>query len=98
MKTSISLGILCVLILTDRSAAQTSFPMVTHVFPVAIQRGQTVEITVDGQMNFAGAYKALFEGVGVSAEVTSPPPMPGTVPKSVKMKITIAKDAPLGVR
>ena len=98
MKTSLSLGILCVLILTDRAAAQTSFPMITHAYPVAVQRGQTVEIAVDGQMNFAGAYKALFEGVGVSAEVTSPPPVPGTVIKSVKMKVTIAKDAPLGVR
>ena len=98
MKTSLSLGILCVLIVVDRSAAQTSFPMITHAYPVAIQRGQTIEIAVDGQMNFAGAYKALFEGVGVMAEVTSPPPAPGTVHKSVKMKVVVAKDAPLGVR
>src|SRR5204863_3456452 len=31
-------------------------------------------------------------------EVTSPPPSPGTLLKSVKMKVTVAKDAPLGVR
>jgi len=78
--------------------AQTSFPMITHAYPVALQRGTTTEIAVDGQMKFAGAYKALFEVAGISAEVTSPPPVPGTLLKSVKMKTTIAKDAPLGVR
>src|SRR5436305_1642718 len=35
--------------------AQTSFPMVTHCTPVAVQRGTTAEVTVEGQMNFAGA-------------------------------------------
>ena len=79
-------------------SAQTSFPMITHAYPVALQRGTTTEIAVDGQMNFAGAYKALFEGAGLTAEVTSPPPVPGTVIKSVKMKVTVAKDAALGVR
>src|SRR5450755_4548593 len=78
--------------------AQTSFPMITHAYPVAVQRGQTTEISVDGQMNFAGAYKALFEGTGVTADVTNPPPAQGAVLKSVKMKVTVAKDAPLGVR
>lgn len=79
-------------------SAQTSFPMITHAYPVAVQRGTTTEITVDGQMNFAGAYKAVFEGAGIAAEVTSPPPVPGSVLKTVKIKLTIAKDASLGVR
>jgi hypothetical protein len=65
---------------------------------VALQRGKTTEIEVVGQMNFAGAYKALFEGTGIIAEVASPPPTPGVVIKNVKMKVTVAKDAPLGVR
>ncbi len=80
------------------ASAQTSFPMITHAYPVAVQRGTTTEISVDGQMNFAGAYKALFEGTGVTAEASSPPPVPGTLLKSVKMKVAVAKDAPLGVR
>src|SRR5690349_8902584 len=82
----------------NSARAQTSFPMITHAYPVALQRGTTTEISVDGQMNFAGAYKALFEGTGITAEVTSPPPVPGTVIKNVKMKVTVAKDAALGVR
>src|SRR5438105_13037154 len=90
----------CILLALSVSApvsAQTSFPMITHAYPVALQRGVTTEIEVAGQMNFAGAYKALFEGTGITADVTSPPPTPGVVVKSVKMKVTVAKDAPLGV-
>jgi hypothetical protein len=71
--------------------------MITHAYPVAVQRGTTTEISVDGQMNFAGAYKALFEGTGVTAEASSPPPT-GAIVKTVKVKVAVAKDAPLGVR
>ena len=83
--------------------AQTSFPMITHVAPVAVQRGTTAEVTVEGQMNFQGAYRALVQGVGLTAEVV-PSPDPKTVPptkpvvKSVKLKVTVAPDAALGVR
>src|SRR5206468_1812153 len=81
--------------------AQTSFPMITHVNPVAVQRGKTAEVVVEGQMNFAGCYKALFEGPGVTAEVVSLPQTgqgPPPVVKNVRLKITVADDAPLGVR
>jgi hypothetical protein len=82
--------------------------MITHMHPVAVQRGQTTEVTVEGQMNFAGVYKALFEGAGITAEIggtaeaTAPAkgkaaPPPGQV-RAVKMKLTVAPDAPLGVR
>jgi hypothetical protein len=91
------LTVFATLALANPLIAQTSFPMITHAFPVAVQRGTTAEISVDGQMNFAGAYKALFEGTGVTAEASSPPPT-GAIIKSVKMKVTVAKDAPLGVR
>jgi hypothetical protein len=78
--------------------AQTSYPMVTHVTPVAVQRGKTSEVTVEGQMNFAGAYKVLFEGAGVSAEIV-PSAAPQKPPvRGVKLKLTVAADAALGVR
>ncbi len=85
------------------ASAQTSFPMITHVHPVAVQRGKTTEVTVDGQMNFYGAYKALFEGVGLSAEIIpqkTPPPMPPAPPllRNTKLKITVAPETALGVR
>lgn len=83
--------------------AQTSYPMITHTTPVAVQRGTTAEITVEGQMNFFGVYKALFEGTGLTAEVVGTPPSKTNPPqrpvvRSVKVKITVAPDAPLGVR
>lgn len=81
--------------------AQTSFPMITHVHPVAIQRGKATEVVVQGQMNFFGAYKALFEAPGLSAEIVPQepaklaPPAKPTI-NSVKLKITVAPDARLG--
>jgi hypothetical protein len=77
--------------------------MITDTFPVAVQRGKTTEVTVAGQMNFFGVYKALFEGAGIGAEVV-PAPAPAAVPparpmvRSVRLKLTVATDAPLGVR
>ena len=84
-------------------AAQTSFPMVTHTMPVAVQRGKTTEVLVVGRMDFRGVYKALFEGTGISAEVI-PQPAPKAAPKkgalagTVKLKLTVAPDAALGPR
>jgi hypothetical protein len=90
------------LCLCGESPAQTSYPMITHTTPVAVQRGKTTEVTVEGQMNFFGAYKALFAGTGVSAEVVAAPPpkAAGERPqvRSVKLKLTVAADAPVGVR
>src|SRR5262249_1832195 len=83
--------------------AQTSYPMITHTTPVALQRGKTTEVTVEGQMDFSGVYKALFEGDGITAEVIQPPQDKGpatTKPqvRSVQLRITVASDAALGVR
>jgi hypothetical protein len=84
------------------ASAQTSFPMITHANPVAVQRGKTAEVVVEGQMNFAGCTKALFEGTGVTAEIVAPAMPPGKAPppvvKNVKLKVTVAPDAALGVR
>jgi hypothetical protein len=83
--------------------AQTSFPMITHATPAAVQRGKVAEVVVEGQMNFFGAYKVLFEGAGISAEVL-PEKLPKVVPpqkpqvRRVKVKVTVAPDAALGVR
>ncbi len=58
------------------AVGQTSYPMITHTSPVAVQRGKTSEITVSGQMDFSGVYKVLFEGSGISAEVIPESPLP----------------------
>ena len=61
-----------------------------------------------GATNLYGTYKAIFEGAGVIAEVVPPekgwpaldPKKPFVIPaiNSVTLKLTIAPDAPLGVR
>jgi hypothetical protein len=90
------------LVLAATAHAQTSYPMITHVHPVAVQRGKTSEVTVEGQQNFAGTYKALFEGTGLSAEIVEQP-APKTdaqkpIVRTVKLKLTAAADTALGVR
>src|SRR5262249_40402026 len=96
-------GTLCSLCLCGEGSAQTSYPMITHATPVALQRGKTTEVTVDGQMNFFGVYKVLFEGAGITAEVVGDPPAktpPDKRPqvKSVKLKVSVSADADPGVR
>jgi hypothetical protein len=102
MRSAVSASLLSLLV-TATASAQTSYPMITHVSPVAVQRGKTTEVTVEGQMNFFGVYQALFEGDGVTAEVvTKWPPRPAGTPaptaKSVVLKLTVAADAAPGVR
>src|SRR5713226_709652 len=95
------------------SYAQTSYPMITHTSPVAVQRGKTSEVTVSGQMDFSGVYRVLFEGTGISAEVAPSPATPSPTPSgkpaktkagqkdqihSVNLKITVAPDVTPGVR
>ena len=112
------LGALCLLAVAPPVLAQTSFPMIGGVYPVGVQRGKTVDVTVyaggNGGANLYGAYKALVEGVGVKAEVIVPekgwPAKPAPDPKApqkvwelpgvseVKLRVTVAPDAPLGVR
>src|SRR5262245_11880948 len=87
------------LLLAGHASGQTSYPMLTHASPVAVQRGKTAEVIVSGQMNLSGTYKALFEGEGLSAEGLPPPaPASKTPVRSVKVKVKAAADAALGVR
>jgi len=88
------------LLLAAPAAAQTSFPMITHCTPVAVRRGTTADVTVGGQMNFAGAYKVLVEGAGVTAAVVPADDPKGAkaAVRSVRLKVTAAADAPLGPR
>lgn len=99
-----ALAVLLALLVPAAAAAQTSFPMVTHVTPVAVPRGTTAEVAVDCRTSsLYGAYKVLVEGTGITAEVVpgkeakdAKPPYP--VVASVKLKVTVAADAAVGVR
>src|SRR5215212_4734237 len=102
-----AIALVCVGCFAPVAAAQTSFPMVTHVSPVAVQRGTTAEVTVECRTSsLAGAYKVLVEGTGVTAEVVAgkeapkpaDPKAPPPVVPSCKLKVTVANGAAVGVR
>ncbi len=44
--------------------AQTSYPMTSRIDPVAVRRGQTVEIGISGTMNWNGAWGLLCQPPG----------------------------------
>jgi len=101
-----AVAILVLLLLPHLASAQTSFPMVTHVTPVAVQRGTSAEVTVECRTSsLDGAHKVMFEGSGVTAEILPPKTEPRVDPKSpvpvlaaLKLKVTVAADALSGVR
>ena len=78
--------------------AQVSYPMVSHVLPVAVQRGKTTTVKVYGTQNFAGTYKTLFDGTGIIAEVVAAKGTPPPTERVVTLKLTVAADAKLGPR
>jgi len=81
------------------AGAQTSYPMISYTTPVAVQRGQSAQVLVEGKMDFFGTYQAMFEGTGVSAEILAPDPKAmKAVVTQVKLNVTTAPDAALGVR
>src|SRR5262245_26760801 len=86
------------LLLATVASAQTSYPMITHVSPVAVERGKTSTVTVAGQMNFAGAYKAIFDADGVSAEVVPSTGKGDAMVRQVTLKVTVGDDVLPGVR
>src|SRR4051794_38225379 len=57
------------LLLAAPAPAQTSFPMVTHAPPVAVRRGTTADVTVEGQQSFAAATGWLADHPGLTSEV-----------------------------
>jgi hypothetical protein len=86
--------------------------MVAAALPLAVERGKTSEVTVyaggQGGTNLYGAYKVLFSGEGVKGEIVPPekgwpakdPKKPWDLPgvDNVKVRVTVAADAALGVR
>jgi hypothetical protein len=79
------------------AGGQTSYPMITHVLPVAVERGKKSVVVVSGQQNFAGVYKALFEGNGITAKVVKPAKEAAVV-RAVTLEVTVAADVLPGVR
>lgn len=93
-------------VVTGTADAQTSYPMLMSLKPVAIQVGTTSECELQSRYTLQGAYQVFVSGTGVTAEVIAPeapkdPPKPDEKPKELtklKVKFTAAADALPGVR
>ena len=86
---------------TSPVLAQTSYPMLMSLKPVAAQVGQTSEHTVTSRYNLFGAYQVLVSGTGVTAKVVPvKKSKDGKEPSltSLKLKFTVAPNALPGVR
>jgi hypothetical protein len=87
----------------SRCAAQTAYPMLMSLRPVAVQVGTTKELTVSSRYSMAGAYQVLISGQGVAAEVIpsekkSDDSAKKTTTDKIKIKVSAAANAMPGVR
>jgi hypothetical protein len=79
------------------AAAQTSYPMVTCLRPVAVQAGTTEVVEVVAVHDLRGAYQVLVTGTGVTGSVE--PTKAAAAPAGViRVRFTAAADALPGVR
>lgn len=86
----------------EMAFAQTSYPMVMSLKPVAAQVGQSSEHALVSVHSMFGAHEVIVSGTGVTGEVLSKmeKDKDGKAPhlQSIQLKFTIAPDALPGVR
>ena len=85
---------LLLLVLSVQTAnAQTGYPMLMSLKPVAAQVGQTSEVEFNSRYSMFGAYQVLVSGTGVTGEVLHPEKKEGMKPELTKMKVKFNVDA-----
>ncbi|MEO1996823.1 MAG: hypothetical protein ABGZ17_16275, partial [Planctomycetaceae bacterium] len=81
--------------------AQTAYPMLMSIKPVAAQVGQTSQHVINSRYDTYGAYQVLVSGDGVTGEVILPEVKPGAKPPSLTklpVKFHVDPTAMTGVR
>ena len=68
-------------------SAQTGYPMVMSLKPVAVQAGSTGEVEFQTRYSMLGAYQILVSGTGVAGEILHPEVKAGETPNLTKMKV-----------
>lgn len=110
--TRYTLAALVLLLAAHPARAQTGYPMLSRIDPVAIQRGTSAGLTLgtsgNGSGDLAGASAVLCEGRGLRGEILDAEPAAPVPAKGmgkgtkrgsvVKARLTAAADAPLGPR
>jgi hypothetical protein len=93
-----SLCVLCVLCGEFPSArADTFYPMIMAVSPVAVQAGLTTECEIDSRYDMSGAYQVFITGAGVTGEIVAPK-NPKPVQDKLMVRFKATADALPGVR
>ena len=92
--------LLFVLAFTTPIRAQTSYPMLMSLKPVAAQVGQSSEHTLKSRYTMLGAYDVIVTGEGVTGEIIPPEVKEGEKPKlqEIKLRFNVSADALPGVR
>ena len=82
------------------AVAQTGYPMVMSLKPVAVQVGQSAEVEFNTRYSMLGTYRVLVSGSGVAGEAIPPEVKEGEKPNITKLKVkfTVDADALPGVR
>lgn len=89
--------------ITVTAHAQTAYPMLMSLKPVAVEAGTTVEATVSSRYSMQGAYQVLISGTGVKGQIVPPEPRKDDAAKKpalekLKIKLAAAGDAMPGIR
>jgi hypothetical protein len=102
MRAVYSIAIVFLSLFPRSAAADTFYPMLMSIGPVAVQQGSTSECEVSGRYSFRGAYKVFVTGDGVAGEVDPPKIDPKATAKpqlnKLKVRFKVAADALPGVR
>ena len=99
-------SLLILLLMVPVGIAQTSYPMLMTLQPVAIQVGTSADMVVKSRSSMWGANKVMVSGNGVTGEVVHPDPpeskegeeTPEPSLTSLTIKFTARPDAQPGVR
>lgn len=95
-------GLLLITLTSSSAFAQTSYPMLMSLSPVAAEQGQTSEHTLDARYSMFGAYQVFVTGQGVTGEIATPMELDkdGKEPSLTKIQIRfkVEPDAQPGVR
>src|SRR5437763_13523024 len=84
------------------ASADTFYPMIMAVRPVAVQAGKTCECEFESRYDLYGAYKVFVTGTGVVGEVDPPPALKSGAAKPnvsrLKVRFRTTADALPGMR
>jgi len=93
MKTLIVPFLVALLSIARPVFAQTAYPMVMSLKPIAVQAGKESEVEFNARYSMLGAFQVLSSGTGVTGLVQHPEVKPGEKPELTKMKVKFSVDA-----